>query len=128
MQIIPENGHVLVGFGSSPVYTEFTGDGEVLCSAHFGAALFYEPLDIGWVKSYRASKRRWIGTHKTDPNINLQHGKVFVSWNGATEVKSWRLQSSAANGTQEDFGDVDELKKEGFERSFSLDGMTDHFI
>lgn len=110
------------------MYTEFTGDGEVLCSAHFGAALFYEPLDIGWVKSYRASKRRWIGTHKTDPNINLQHGKVFVSWNGATEVKSWRLQSSAANGTQEDFGDVDELKKEGFERSFSLDGMTDHFI
>lgn len=129
MQVIPETGHVLVGWGNTPAFTEFTADGEVICDMHFGPSLIFEILDFGWVKSYRAFKSKWIGRPNTPPDIKFHAGRVFVSWNGATEVKSWMLQGAELETAKEDdFINIEELQKDGFETSFELYEMAGAFV
>jgi hypothetical protein len=129
MQLIESSGHVLVGWGNTPSYTEFTEEGEVLCSMHFGALLFSEILDLGWVKSYRVFKHGWVGRPKSPPDIAISGDYVYVSWNGATEVAAWRLQSAETpDAMSEDFIDFQDIAKEGFETTFLLDGEDNHFV
>ena len=126
MQILPGSGNVFIGFGNSPAYTEFSPDGDVLCDAHFGPAIIFEVFDFGLLKSYRAFKNHWIGTPKEPPAIKVKDGKAFVSWNGATEVKSWRLQSvEDVSASDEEFVTIQELERDGFETSFDLDGVLE---
>jgi hypothetical protein len=128
MQVIPESGNVLLGFGNSPTYTEFSADGDVLCSAHFGPRLIFEILDLGIVKSYRAFKSPWVGRPKTPPDVKVKDGKVYVSWNGATEVTWWRFEmAKALNATDDEFVTIQELERNGFETSFALDEI-DGFV
>ncbi|KAG9242747.1 ASST-domain-containing protein [Calycina marina] len=124
VQVIPENGNVLVGFGNSPTYTEFSADGEMLCSAHFGPYLIFEILDFGLVKSYRTFKSAWVGRPKTVPDVKVENGKMYVSWNGATEVAWWRLET--AETLDDEFLTVQELEREGFETSFELHDVDRH--
>jgi len=103
-------GEVLVGWGSVPRYTLMAGDGEVLVD---GAI----PEELS-VTSYRAHRVEWTGTPSTDPAAVLQRADqgdaVHVSWNGATEVVTWRVVDSS--GAQVAAGD-----KEGFETVLRLD-------
>lgn len=129
MQVIPETGHVIVGWGNTPAFTEFAADGEVICDMHFGPSLIFKILDLGWVKSYRAFKSRWVGQPNTPPDIKFHAGRVFVSWNGATEVKSWILQGAELETAKEDdFIKIEELQKEGFETGFELHEMAGAFV
>jgi hypothetical protein len=129
MQVIPETGHVVVGWGNTPAYIEFTADGEVLCNMYFGALLFSEILDLGWVKSYRAFKSPWVGNPTAPPDIAVKDDKVFVSWNGATEVATWQLESSESfDAADIEFVTYEELPKDGFETAFVFDGIEDHFV
>jgi hypothetical protein len=129
MQVFPENGNVLIGWGNTPALTEFSAEGEVICDMHFGPSLIFEILDFGWVKSYRAFKSTWVGRPKTSPDINFVEGRVFVSWNGATEVVSWMLQGAELEtAADDDFIDLKELQKEGFETSFELFDMVGAFM
>lgn len=128
MQVM-DGGNVLVGWRNTPAFTEITADGEVLCDMHFGTSLVFEILDFGWVKSYRAFKSKWVGTPKTKPDIKVLNGRVFVSWNGATEVKSWILQGAGLEtANDEDFIDLEELEKTVFEMAFELLEMSDAFV
>lgn len=126
MQVTP-NGNVLVGFGNSPAYTEFTVDGEVLCSAHFGPHLIFEILDIGLLKSYRTFKGQWVGRPKTVPDVKVDGAKAYVSWNGATEVKYWVLETAKMSGKDAEFMKVQEMARDRFETSFRL-GESDKFV
>jgi len=131
MQIVPGTpGNVLVGWGNTPAFTEFTIDGEVLCDMHFGPSLVFELLDFGWVKSYRAFKSTWIGLPKTPPDAVFQAGKVFVSWNGATEVDAWVLQGAElASAGEDDFIEFDHVAKVSFETVFELEeDMSGAFV
>ena len=126
-QLLPGNGHVLVGWGNTPAYTEFTNEGEVLCNVHFAASVFFELVDLGFVKSYRAFKSHWVGKPRSPPDIKIENRRVFVSWNGATEVVAWRVE--IAGDEEEGFVAVNELPKEGFETSFELwDEVMDAFV
>lgn len=126
VQILPGSGNAFVGFGNSPVYTEFSPDGEVLCDAHFGPAVIFEILNVGLVTSYRAFRSHWVGMPKAPPAIKVKNGKAYVSWNGATEVKSWRLQSASEVGAaDEEFVTIQELERDGFESSFELEGVSE---
>ncbi|KAJ5037953.1 uncharacterized protein L3040_006829 [Drepanopeziza brunnea f. sp. 'multigermtubi'] len=120
VQVVNETGNVLVGFGNSPTYVEFAADGEVLCQAHFAPRITFEIVDFGWAKSYRIFKHPWVGRPKTVPDVKVKRGKVYVSWNGATEVAGWRLETSGEDGGGE-FVAVREVQKSGFESSFMLD-------
>jgi hypothetical protein len=85
VQVLP-NGNVFVGWGSSPVLSEFSRGGELLFDADF-------PVEG---ESYRSFRFPWKGYPKYAPAIAAESGpkdevKIFVSWNGATEVATWQV-------------------------------------
>jgi hypothetical protein len=81
MQVLP-GGHVLIGWGSTPRFSEFTSDGRLVLDAGFTAT-----------QSYRDTRSPWVATPAQAPDIALEMGDggvvVYASWNGATEVASW---------------------------------------
>ncbi len=84
-QLLP-NGNVFVGWGAEPYFTEFSPTGEVLFDGTFAAA----------TSSYRCYRFAWTGRPGGRPAIASQAlagGMVsaWASWNGDTEVASWRL-------------------------------------
>ncbi|KAF2143264.1 uncharacterized protein K452DRAFT_168393 [Aplosporella prunicola CBS 121167] len=117
------SGNYFVGWGHSAAYTEFTPQGHVVCNVHFGASSFF---GWGWIKSYRTFKGAWVGRPNTLPAIARKRNKVYVSWNGATEVKSWKLQGT--DKVKGNFTDIDTIKKNGFEDAFSITGTYGDFL
>ncbi len=92
MQALP-NGGVFIGWGSEPVFSEFSGDGELLFSANL-------PPEV---ESYRAFRFPWSGHPDDDPAVAAEPGPedevtVYASWNGATEVAAWRVLAGPGPG------------------------------
>jgi hypothetical protein len=86
------NGNALVGWGQQPVLTEHTPDGSAVLDVQFGIL----PQKIGSPQSsYRAAKATWVGYPPWGPSIaaSTDGKKVYVSWNGATEVARWAVVS-----------------------------------
>lgn len=127
VQIRP-SGNVFVGWGHTAGYTEFSADGKVLCDAHFGSSAFF---GWGWVKSYRGFKGDWVGKPRTQPSIAMNLGwrstTVYASWNGATEVKHWRLER-ASTTHEGDFTEIRTVKKTGFETQLEMMSNVDGFV
>jgi hypothetical protein len=84
MQVLP-NGDVFIGWGAAPWLSEFSKAGTLLFDAHL-------PPDD---ESYRGYRFQWTGQPPSQPAIAAEqaNGKltVYASWNGATDVASWRL-------------------------------------
>lgn len=111
--------HVLVGWGSSAAFSEYTLAGSLLCEVHFAASVSFW---LGLVKSYRAMKTfDWVGRPREPPAAIIDGGKVFVSWNGATEVRSWQLEGHKDDAERNEGWQVVDVKvKEAFEDMFVL--------
>ncbi|HXS64182.1 MAG TPA: MFS transporter [Streptosporangiaceae bacterium] len=114
-QYLP-GGNVFVGWGSQPRFTEFSKSGQILIDG-----LLPSP-DL----SYRAiAVQKWIGLPLTKPSgaIRRSGGKttVYASWNGATQVASWRV---LAGSTQSDLNVVQNQNLTGFETAI---GVTGHY-
>lgn len=111
MQILP-NRNVLVGWGSRPYFTEFSSSGRRL-------------LDVRWPgkdQSYRALySATWVATPYYPPRgaTRTAHGQttVYASWNGATEVRSWRVLAGASAAH---LSPVATAHRNGFETALSL--------
>jgi Arylsulfotransferase (ASST) len=101
MQVLPD-GHVFVGWGSEPYFTEFAHNGDVVYNAHFGKNQ----------DSYRAYRFEWVGHPRDRPRLVVAGGKAYVSWNGATEVRRWRLLADGKN--------VGEAERSGFETALTV--------
>jgi len=41
--------------------------------------------------SYRAYKANWTSHPTTVPDVTIQDGRLYMSWNGATELKHWEV-------------------------------------
>jgi hypothetical protein len=85
MQVLP-NGNVFIGWGSDPLFSEFSNEGELLFHASFPPK----------VDSYRAFRSPWSGHPSDDPAVAAERGRgdevtVYASWNGATEVATWQV-------------------------------------
>ncbi len=86
VQTLP-GGDVFVGWGSEPYFSEFGAGGQLLYDAHWH----------GSYESYRAYRFTWTGTPASPPSVVASAASssapvtVYASWNGATEVASWRL-------------------------------------
>lgn len=80
------NGNFVVGWGSDKQFTEYTAEGEVVFDATFNGST---------VSSYRAYKDQWAGFPQNRPAIYSQAdgdgATVWASWNGSTQVSSWRV-------------------------------------
>ena len=85
VQILPNND-IFVGWGGAPDFSEYTPSGRQIFNGSF-------PLGVG---TYRAFRFKWTGRPVTRPalaSVPGAHGTVavYASWNGATDVASWRV-------------------------------------
>jgi hypothetical protein len=111
MQVLPD-GHVLVGWGAIPRFTEFDAAGRVLYDVSFS-----EGDD-----SYRAYRFPWTGRPLSHPAIAVEgdgdRATVYASWNGSTEVRAWRV---VAGSNADRLSKVGEAKKSGFETKLEVE-------
>ncbi|UVI37275.1 arylsulfotransferase family protein [Brevibacterium spongiae] len=106
-----DNGNVVVGWGSEPYVSEFTKDGKLLTDLTF----------VGG-SNYRAYRSEWHAqpvapptATKSEPQAGLT--RIHMSWNGATEVESWRVLS----GDDEDhLSENDVVQRTGFETAADI--------
>ena len=92
------DGHVFVGWGAIPYFTEFDAQGHVLLDVSFGKGRARITKPNQDADSYRAYRFVWHG-HPTDrPAVTIRGNKVFVSWNGATDVARWQLELDGQPG------------------------------
>jgi Arylsulfotransferase (ASST) len=91
------DGNTVVGFGGVPEISEFAADGSLLFDAH-------QPFDMPF---YRAFRFPWSGQPLSPPavlaNLNNTGEETIVhaSWNGATNVASWRVLAAENRGALE---------------------------
>ncbi|RMZ76715.1 hypothetical protein DV737_g4715, partial [Chaetothyriales sp. CBS 132003] len=112
LQTLP-SGNVLVGYGSDAQYVEFTRDGNIVCEVHAESASVFGSAAV---QSYRVFKHAWKGFPLTTPDITQVNGTVYVSWNGATEVRHWLVEEAISeNATSDEFREVKRVPKLGFE-------------
>jgi hypothetical protein len=97
-----DDGDVVVGWGAAPYVTEF---------ASSGAIVFDARLPRGG-QSYRAFRFPWVGRPATPPSLTATGGVLHASWNGATEVASWRLLEGASTS---DLRPSQTVRRTGFE-------------
>lgn len=104
------NGNIIMGWGNDAFWTEYTSDGEIV---------FYGALGWSNVMNYRVHKfDNWVGLPLTRPAL-WTYSKagdemmMYVSWNGATEVKSWRLHG--ARSKDGPWKEIANAPKVGFE-------------
>jgi hypothetical protein len=124
VQVLPESSNVFIGWGHVPAYSEYSTDGTLLCEHHFGASMLH-----AWDRavSYRAFKKKeWVGRPLEPPVAKIEDQTLFVSWNGATEVRAWVLQGAEAGESEEEFIDLDIIDKDEFEESFDLAGLSQY--
>ncbi|KAK5174064.1 uncharacterized protein LTR77_001144 [Saxophila tyrrhenica] len=123
LQILP-NRNVLMGWSEQALQTEHTEDGEILMEAVFIA---------DWVGAYRNYKFDFVGKPLTRPDVyavsynedefgdKIPTTDVAVSWNGDTEVRTWKLYARVENDRDEHL--METLPRSGFETSFHHDGL-----
>lgn len=144
-QVLP-SGNMLVGWGSVPEVTEFNHAGDPIWHMHFGP-----PQRFGELLSYRVAKAEWVGepatapklvvfgtscgsasTDNTDAAASIDY-TAYVSWNGATEVATWKFfvkidqeepetildeRSSFLSWSLNGWIEAGSVPKQGFETSF----------
>jgi hypothetical protein len=102
------NGHVFVGWGANPYYTEFDASGRVLLDASIGR----QGAPGTEADTYRAYRFDWAAQMSDSPAIAANGGRIYVSWNGATDVARWDVM---AGSDPESLSSVRTLAKSGFE-------------
>jgi Arylsulfotransferase (ASST) len=109
-QFLP-GGNVMLGWGSTPFFTEVNHKGKVL----FDGA--WPSPDI----NYRTYVQKWTGTPYYPPTgaVRNNRGKatVYASWNGDTQVASWRVLAGSSAGSLKA---VASKNKTGFETTIPL--------
>ncbi len=113
VQALP-NGDWFLGWGQLPNFSEFSAQGQLLFDAH---------LPPG-TESYRTFRFPWTATPLHPPKFALQHtadaaGVAYASWNGATQVASWRVLSGPSEHTLRPVGAA---LRTGFETPIPLPG------
>jgi hypothetical protein len=109
------DGHVAVGWGSAPYVSEFDAGGDVLADLRIGTSSAQ--------KSYRSFRQAWSGHPTTSPALTASRDRssgratAYVSWNGATEVTHWRIETGARHS---DLRPVGVVPRRGFETAVNL--------
>jgi hypothetical protein len=105
------NGDQFVGWGQQPYFSEYDAKGQMMFDARF----------VDSNSSYRAYRFPWVGKPTGGPSVvTTTQGtttNVYVSWNGATQVASWRL---LAGSTADALQAVVTTTKQGFENQIAI--------
>lgn len=110
------NGHVFMGHGYLPIMEEFDQNGNCVETVQFGVA--------GTTSSYRGFRYEWEGQPKTAPAVagciddSSNSVKLYVSWNGATQVQEWEVYATYYHSTGQQ--QVECTAKTGFETTITV--------
>jgi hypothetical protein len=111
-------GDTFVGWGSEPYFSEYSPSGKRLLEGSFP----------GNDLSYRSMVERWVGLPLYQPAgaARQQDGRttVYASWNGATQVASWRVLAGPSAGR---LAVVARSAKSGFETAIPVPQSYDIF-
>ena len=105
-------GNWLVGYGRLPNVTEFDSSGHVLLDATLGKQ----------VQSFKSLLYAWSGHPTSAPALVARAGaggavSLSASWNGATDVATWRVLSGSSPTT---LTALSTSPKRGFETAISV--------
>jgi hypothetical protein len=106
------NGNRFLGWGADAALSEYAPNGDVLYHARFAQ------------NSYRAFRAPWSGYPTARPDVVAYAQNcsapitAYMSWNGATDVKSWSVY--AGNSTDTGFHLAGGSEKTGFETNITL--------
>ncbi|MGN6678148.1 MAG: arylsulfotransferase family protein [Streptosporangiaceae bacterium] len=114
-----DDGRMFVGWGSVPRFSEFSSDGRLLLDGKIGAE----------DASYRAFTQDWSG-HPTEPPAAAARRRsgggaiVYASWNGATDVASWRVFAGKSRSALHEVGSG---RKSSFETAIAVHHSGPYF-
>ena len=111
-QPLPGN-HALIGYGQIAKTREFDADNRLIYEATYGYS-----NATSLTASYRSYREEWHAQPAASPKAAVRDGKLYVSWNGATEVESWKLYSGESCSHLATASRAE--KKTGFESAYSL--------
>ncbi|KAJ5096839.1 hypothetical protein N7456_007560 [Penicillium angulare] len=115
MQRLP-NKNVFMGWGNNRYVSEHDEEGNLVLWASFAAdpVMNYRAMKFEWEGNPTDSPALWTYSRTSDP---FSPTSFYVSWNGATRVKTWRFF-----GSQNMTGPwtlLDETAKTGFETEYT---------
>jgi EmrB/QacA subfamily drug resistance transporter len=112
------NGNVFVGFGSEPYFAEYSRSGQLLFEAELPGP------DL----AYRATLEQWVGLPLSVPSGAARGTSagttVYASWNGATELVSWRVLGGSGVSH---LTTVAKAPRSGFETAIQVPGKSGTF-
>lgn len=116
-QILPD-GNIFTGWGSLKYCTEFSPDGDIVWDMEYSA------LNV----TYRCYRDPWTGTPSVGAigvksEANGADSTVYVSWNGDTEVRTWRVLA----GSTGKMTFATEAPRTGFETAIPVAGQPAAF-
>ena len=105
-------GNWLLGYGRLPNFTEFDASGRVLLDGTLGRN----------VQDFKTYLSPWSGQPTTPPSLAAQRSRpgsvaVAASWNGATDVVSWRVLAGSSPSA---LAPVATAPKAGFQTTVTL--------
>jgi hypothetical protein len=116
------NGNWFVGWGQEPYFSEYTSSGQLVYDAHMWAV----PKEFE-TESYRTYRFEWKATPYWPPSIAAQKSgggvEAWASWNGATEVASWRLLGGSS---PDQLAPIGSASSSGFETT--LHGQAEPYV
>jgi hypothetical protein len=105
------NGNYLVGWWAVPLISEHLPSGRVVFDARV----------LGISSFYRAYRMPWDGLAPGRPLVVARQGEagssIYVSWNGDTRVKKWRVRGGNSSG---DLRVLKTVPREGFETRIGI--------
>ena len=107
-----ENGDQFIGWGEVAEFSEFDPSGQLLFDGHFPSG----------TESYRDFRFAWNATPAHQPAFTVAAAAnggatAFASWNGATDVASWRVLAGPAPSA---LSVVAQAPRSGFETAIAL--------
>lgn len=121
-QVLP-NDNIFMGWSTKSLHSEHTSDGTMVMQARMLA---------GWLGSYRNYKFAFVGLPLSSPDIhsaaygqedsNEARTVIHVSWNGASEVATWRFYKTIQNGKVKEL--LGTRARHGFETSMEVEGYA----
>lgn len=115
LQRLP-NKNVFIGWGNNAYVSEHDEEGNLLLWANFAhdAVMNYRAMKFEWEGNPTDSPALWTYSRAADP---FSPTSFYVSWNGATRVKSWRF--FGAHNVTGPWQYLDTVNKTGFETEYT---------
>ncbi len=115
LQVLP-NKNAFIGWGNNPFVSEHDEAGNLLFWGSFAkdGVMNYRAMKFEWDGEPTDSPALWTYSKTAEPSSSTS---FYVSWNGATRVKTWRFWGSM--NITGPWTLLDEVSKTGFETEYT---------